>query len=103
MACRGFLPLTFVEARLAEVRRLLDDDSLTEAVTTERLDSVPGYEIWAETYDNPGNAAFALDEPLLEEILDELPPGDALDAACGTGRYTRILAGCGHRVIGVDS
>jgi SAM-dependent methyltransferase len=69
----------FVEARLAEVRRLLDDDSLTEAVTSERLDSVPGYEIWAETYDNPGNAA------------------------CGTGRYTRILAGRGHRVIGVDS
>jgi SAM-dependent methyltransferase len=66
----------FVEARLAEVRRLLDDDSLTEAVTSERLDSVPGYEIWAETYDN---------------------------AACGTGRYTRILAGRGHRVIGVDS
>jgi len=79
VACRGFRPLTFVEARLAEVRRLLDDDSLAEAVTTARLDSVSGYEIWAETYDDPGNAA------------------------CGTGRCTRILAGRGHRVIGVDS
>src|SRR5205823_5945947 len=29
--------------------------------------------------------------------------GDALDAACGTGRYAEYLAGRGHRVLGVDS
>ncbi|WIV60007.1 class I SAM-dependent methyltransferase [Amycolatopsis nalaikhensis] len=93
----------FVEARLAEVRRLLDDDSLAHGVETDRLDSVPGYDLWAETYDRPGNAAFALDEPLLEEIVGGLPPGDALDAACGTGRYAGSLARLGHRVVGVDS
>ncbi|MEU7789412.1 class I SAM-dependent methyltransferase [Amycolatopsis sp. NPDC049159] len=71
VACPGSAPLTsgefdraFTEARLAEVRRLLD-------------------------------------EPWLEELAGH--PGDALDAACGTGRYSTILAARGHRVIGVDS
>nr|WP_269449967.1 class I SAM-dependent methyltransferase [Auraticoccus cholistanensis] len=34
--------------------------------------------------------------------MAELPAGDALDAACGTGRLTRHLA-ARHRVVGVDS
>nr|WP_203612489.1 class I SAM-dependent methyltransferase [Amycolatopsis sp. SID8362] len=93
----------FTEARIAEVRRLLDDVSLADGVDVERLDTVTGYDRWAATYDNPANAAFALDEPILEEILEALPPGAALDAACGTGRYSRILTRRGHRVIGVDS
>ncbi len=43
------------------------------------------------------------DRPVVEEILGGIAPGDALDAACGTGRYARDLVGRGHRVIGVDS
>ena len=39
----------------------------------------------------------------MHEILDALPAGDALDAACGTGRYAGYLAERGHRVVGVDS
>jgi len=39
----------------------------------------------------------------VREILDALPVGVALDAACGTGRHTGYLASLGHRVIGVDS
>ncbi len=35
-------------------------------------------------------------------MIDELPPGDALDAACGTGRHAAYLLQRGHRVIGVD-
>ncbi|WP_370969378.1 class I SAM-dependent methyltransferase [Amycolatopsis sp. cg9] len=91
----------FVEARIAEVRRLLDDESLATGVDVDRLDTVPGYDLWAGTYDDPANAAFALDEPWLEELAGH--PGDTLDAACGTGRYAAILAARGHRVIGVDS
>lgn len=39
----------------------------------------------------------------MHEIIDALPPGDALDAACGTGRFAEYLAAGGHRVVGVDS
>ncbi|GAA1590443.1 hypothetical protein GCM10009678_85980 [Actinomadura kijaniata] len=93
----------FVEARLAEVRRLLENEELAGAgVEVRRLDTVEGYRAWAGTYDDPGNAAFA-DEAVVGEIVDGLPAGVALDAACGTGRFARSLAGRGHRVIGVDS
>ncbi|WP_242902840.1 class I SAM-dependent methyltransferase [Actinomadura terrae] len=94
----------FVEERIAEVRRLLDDEALAGLGTeVRRVDTVEGYGVWAGTYDDPGNAAFGIDRPVVDEILDGLAPGVALDAACGTGRYARELAGRGHRVIGVDS
>ncbi|WP_370949460.1 class I SAM-dependent methyltransferase [Amycolatopsis sp. cg5] len=94
----------FVEARIAEIRDLLDNDSLANAaVEVDRVDTVEGYRRWSATYDQPGNAAFDIDEPLVKEIIDALSPGVALDAACGTGRYSRLLAERGHQVIGVDS
>lgn len=93
----------FVEERLAEIRKLLDDASLADAaVDVARVDTVDGYGIWARTYDGP-NTAFDLDEPVVGEILDGVPAGVALDAACGTGRWAGALAGRGHRVLGVDS
>lgn len=93
----------FVEARLAEIRDLLDDTSLTgSAVDVAGVGTVDGYEVWSRTYDGP-NSAFDFDEPLIGEILDGLPAGDALDAACGTGRMAALLAPRGHRVVGVDS
>ena len=39
---------------------------------------------------------------MVREIVETLPVGVALDAACGTGRYAEFLAERGHRVIGVD-
>jgi SAM-dependent methyltransferase len=94
----------FCEARIAEVRRLLDSPSLSgEGVTAARVGTVDGYEVWSATYDQPGNGLFAVEEPVVHEILGSLPPGVALDAACGTGRYAEYLAGRGDRVIGVDS
>ncbi|HEY3608229.1 MAG TPA: class I SAM-dependent methyltransferase [Pseudonocardiaceae bacterium] len=94
----------FVAARIAEIRRLLDDESLTDAaVEVDRVDTVDGYRVWSRTYDEPRNTAFDLDEPVVKEILDALPVGAALDAACGTGRYAEFLAARGHPVVGVDS
>lgn len=94
----------FVEARMAEVRRLLDDESLDgPGVRVDRLGTVEGYRVWSRTYDEPGNGLFAFEEPIVHEILDALPAGIAVDAGCGTGRHTEHLAALGHRVVGVDS
>ena len=94
----------FVEARISEIRRLLDSPALKgDGVTAARVDTVSGYQVWSATYDEPGNGLFEIEEPIVDEILGSLPPGVALDAACGTGRYTEYLAGRGHHVIGVDS
>jgi SAM-dependent methyltransferase len=95
----------FVEARLADVRRLLDDPALVNhgGVMVRRGDTVTGYRQWSVTYDEPRNSLFDIDEPVVHEILDALPSGKALDAACGTGRYSEHLAARGHQVVGVDS
>ncbi|GIF67741.1 hypothetical protein Ais01nite_57760 [Asanoa ishikariensis] len=94
----------FSAARIDEIRRLLDDPALdSEPVAAGHTDTVTGYGIWSRTYDQPGNGLFDLERPVVREIVDPLPVGDALDAACGTGRLTEYLAGLGHRVIGVDS
>jgi SAM-dependent methyltransferase len=94
----------FVAARIAEIRRLLDDESLADAaVEVDRVDTVAGYRAWSRTYDEPRNTVFDIDEPVVKEIIDALPVGSALDAACGTGRYAEFLAARGHQVIGADS
>ena len=95
----------FVLDRLAEVRRLLDDPALADhpGVDVARRSSQAGYGVWAATYDDPDNGLFALDEPAVNAILDTLPVGDALDAACGTGRFSVVLSERGHRVVGIDS
>jgi ubiquinone/menaquinone biosynthesis C-methylase UbiE len=96
----------FVEARIAEIRELLADPTLLEA---GGIDAVPGgisteqvYDAWAASYDSP-NTMIDLEQPLMREIIDALPIGTALDAACGTGRHAAYLAELGHRVIGVDA
>lgn len=94
----------FGEARITEIRRLLDSPALsTEGVVATRADTVDGYRVWSATYDQPGNGLFDYEQPVVHHILDSLPTGIALDAACGTGRYAHHLSALGHRVIGVDS
>ncbi|WP_307793177.1 class I SAM-dependent methyltransferase [Amycolatopsis sp. MtRt-6] len=81
---------------------MLADEALADAaVEVERVGTGTGYRLWSATYDRP-NSAFDLDEPVVTEIVGALPAGVALDAACGTGRYAGLLAGRGHRVIGID-
>lgn len=95
----------FVEARLAEIRRLLDDPRLAghAGVLVRRGTTLAGYRAWAPSYDEPRNSLFDCDEPAMHAILDTLPAGTALDAACGTGRYAEHLAALGHSVVGVDN
>jgi SAM-dependent methyltransferase len=94
----------FVDERLAEIRRLIDDPPLAghDGVLAGLGDIRAGYRGWARTYDEPRNSLFDSDEPVMHEILDALPTGTVLDAACGTGRYAAYLAERGHRVVGVD-
>jgi SAM-dependent methyltransferase len=95
----------FTEARLAEIRRLLDDEKLRDrAVAAERVSTVTAYEQQSVTYDvDAGGGLFVTDEPIVAEYLSGREPGVALDAACGTGRFAEFLARRGHQVIGVDS
>jgi 2-polyprenyl-3-methyl-5-hydroxy-6-metoxy-1,4-benzoquinol methylase len=95
----------FTDARLAEIRRLLDDEKLRgRAVLADRVSTATAYEQQSASYDTEaGGGLFAADEPVVAEYLSGREPGVALDAACGTGRFGEFLARRGHQVIGVDS
>jgi len=86
----------FTEARIAEIRAMLDCASeFGEGATTRRITAKEGYDAWAESYDGP-NDLLDLEEPIIRPIIDRLPIGPALDAACGTGRHAAYLASKGH-------
>ena len=105
-AYAGEFDARFVDARLDEVRAMLsawDRGELGDSDHVGEIDTVGGYRHWSKTYDDPGNPLIAVDGPLVREILAGLPPGDALDAACGTGRIAAMLADHGCTVAGIDS
>ena len=57
---------------------------------------------WDAHYSDPAN--IPLDPaPLLVQVAEMLPPGRALDLACGPGRNARYLAQLGWQVTAVDS
>jgi 2-polyprenyl-3-methyl-5-hydroxy-6-metoxy-1,4-benzoquinol methylase len=91
--------------RVTEMRSIIErfdefPNSLEFPVSEFDVDA--GYTQWSRTYDGP-NPAIAAEEPIVGELLAAIPPGDALDAACGTGRHAARLAELGHRIIGVDA
>jgi len=94
----------FVEARLTEVRRLLDKAELhDDGVEIPPLSTIEGYDAWATTYDDPGNALRDIEQAIVWKIVENLPIGRALDVACGTGRHSVHLAELGHNVVGIDT
>jgi ubiquinone/menaquinone biosynthesis C-methylase UbiE len=93
----------FTLARLREIQTLLDAaGELGDGIEAHPITAREGYAQWAESYDEPGNALIDMEQPVVREILDGLPRGVALDAACGTGRHSEYLASLGHEVMGVD-
>ena len=93
-------------ARIAELREIVRDPGdplLSGAVPMREVPAGTGYAEWAPTYDAPGNAIVAIEAPVVERLLERVPPGTALDAACGTGRHSAALVSRGHRLVGVDA
>lgn len=96
----------FVLARMAAIKELVDQmdtDAFAQRAPVPELDVETGYASWAPIYDEVPNALIRAEEPLVEAALDDVSPGHALDAACGTGRHTALLLARGHQVLGVDS
>jgi SAM-dependent methyltransferase len=102
-AFAGDFDREFTRARLDEVRALLERaGELGDGWEITPMPMRVGYDAWAPTYDGD-NPFFAMDEAALLPVLDTLPPGRAVDAACGTGRYAGHLAARGHHVHGFDT
>jgi hypothetical protein len=91
----------FTEERLAEIRRLLDDEKLRDrGVHAQLVSAAAAYEPKADGYDaEAGGGLFASDEPVVAECLSGRAPGVALDAACGTGRFAGFLAAVRNRLL----
>lgn len=89
-----------------ELRRLAsrfnEDPSLKFQLDIPDMDVENGYRLWAGTYDDFHNPLIAIEEPIVRRLIDPIPSGRALDAACGTGRYSRYMSERGHKVSAVD-
>jgi SAM-dependent methyltransferase len=96
----------FSDARVAALRRLLDNlDELpfSFGVEVPELDIETGYTAWAPIYDTMENGLIAAEQPVVDELIRELPIGRALDVACGTGRHAARLAELGYQTVGIDA
>lgn len=85
---------------LEEIQELIKKSSYGKEVKT--FDVSRGYSAWAKTYDSMPNLLIEIEEPIVRSILKKFKPGNALDAACGTGRYSEYLNSIGYKVTGVD-
>lgn len=91
-------------ARTEEIRDILselDQGTRFRVPVAKEYDLRTGYQEWSATYDQPLRL-FPIEEPPMRALIETLPSGTVLDAACGTGRYSTVLADHGHEVIGVD-
>src|SRR5579863_5109708 len=66
------------------------------------LDTADGYAAWSTSYDTRVNPLLLAEQPAMSALLEDMSAGRALDAACGTGRLSRLHADRKHDVTGVD-
>ena len=58
------------------------------------------YERWAESYPPlPHNALMRVEQQVMCDLMPAVDGAQALDLACGTGRYARLLAEAGAREV----
>lgn len=94
-----------VAVRIRAIKALveqMESDAFAQRAEVPELDVGAGYEAWAPIYDEMPNSLIRAEEPLVEAAMDDVRPGQAIDAACGTGRHTALLLLRGHQVLGVD-
>lgn len=93
---------TCADELISLTRRFTEDPSLNFQLDIPDMEVESGYALWADTYDNFANPLINVEEPIIRALLERIPAGRALDAACGTGRYTRYMRARGHEVEAVD-
>lgn len=98
--------LASIPVRAGEIRRI--QESGAEPPYNIRRDLPPGdiqagYDLWAKSYDTDSDPIIENEGPAVRQLMDGLPKGRVLDAACGTGRHAEYLVGLGHEVVGTDA
>lgn len=69
----------------------------------ERIDPQSAYALWAPHYPpRPHNRLMEVEHATVIELLPDLRGRIALDAGCGSGRYSRELEARGATAIGMD-
>jgi SAM-dependent methyltransferase len=107
-------PLSEIAALARRVEAGLSPEQLADgasAVERQQLLTKPtievglleGYTKWAPGYDDEANPLIPLEEPVVLDVVGEVAGKAVLDAACGTGRYSFILAQRGATVSGIDA
>jgi ubiquinone/menaquinone biosynthesis C-methylase UbiE len=98
-----------IPVRCEEIRRILE--AAEQEPYNMRRDLPPagiqeGYTVWSATYDPPSDEEYdpiiQTEQPVVRALMDELPEGRILDAACGTGRHTQYLVELGREVVGTE-
>src|SRR5262249_56050905 len=84
---------------LAKLLANLDEPPFSIELEAPAEDVRSGYARWAGSYDVPKNPLIHAEQPVVHSLVDSLPPGRALDAACGTGRHLRHLREPGHHAL----
>ena len=65
---------------------------MTQAAT-QALSALEAYELWADTYaPEPHNPLMAAEQEAMVALLPDVRGRRVLDLACGTGRYSRLVA-----------
>jgi SAM-dependent methyltransferase len=95
-----FLDSDAASASLAELERMAGDRTRG---SLDILDTAAGYASWSASYDERVNPLLLAEQPAMSKLLDGIDAGRALDAACGTGRLSRMLVDHGHEVTGLDA
>ena len=89
--------------KIVEIARHLEMEPWSRPIVAGEQTVTAGYAEWSGIYDKPGNPMLLAEEPVVRGLLARYPVGEAVDAACGTGRHAAYLASLGHRVTGIDS